>query len=617
MMLMRSLLVAAALLCVPVAAFSATGLGAREQWQPEVSDTDPRLEEPVEVEIIGRAAVPALEMLSEATGVSLSVAPEDLDTVGERKLTVVSKGLPLKAIMVQIPEALQECHWDIDESGEEPVYLLHRNAGVEQTMDWLSEQAAQRKREEKREKLVDRIALARQALRMSEEELAELEKTDLLLARSVRDPHSRDLLEILLSLPPEQMEQFQGMGSIATEYSQAPERLRGALHRIADWFIDRLSGENLPPEVRNWQDNLSHATVSFEDHRVGHGWGVWISLDIPHEQGYPAIHDVALHPRYCNLDEGQYCYTRLLTATSTVDEDTAFEMTMDMDREGFRVAAKRREERRKREWIEPTDPALLQTIVVGDQEFAEFVEAQAFVAGETGLPVISDYFTLRPPHIPDEVREGVPLWRLLYVLGEDDFHGDVYLWEKVGDCLLFHRVDWYRLAKTEIPEPVIADYRARMEAQGELTMDDLAELAVLVDAQDLHVSGFPRDLQRAGIYAALPDNRWGLLLYASLSSEQQGKLRSPQGLSFDEMTIAQQRQVVDRAAERPEKPTTNAAHLATFHLVESVEDSHGRTFAKTELQLRFPEVTDSAMVTFRLLPAEDQPKESAAPVAAP
>jgi hypothetical protein len=92
---------------------------------------DARLDQAVEVEILGRAAAPALGMLSEHTGVSLGVAPEDLDTVGERKLTIISLGLDLKSIMVQIPEALKECHWDVDDSSEERGYLLHRNAGVD------------------------------------------------------------------------------------------------------------------------------------------------------------------------------------------------------------------------------------------------------------------------------------------------------------------------------------------------------------------------------------------------------------------------------------------------------------------------------------------------------
>jgi hypothetical protein len=591
---------------------AAQHLGARQQWQPEIADLDARLQQPVEIEIIGRAAVPALEILSEATGVSLSVAPEDLATVGERKFTIISKGLSLRAIMVQLPEALHECHWDIDPSGEQPVYFLHRDSGAEKTMDWLSDRAARETREEKREKLVDRMALARQALEMSAEELAELEKTDSLLARSVRDPHSRDLLEILLSLPPEEAAQFRDTGRLEIEYAQAPERLQKAIERIADMSHADANA------VARWRDAPSHSFISFEDWHVDHGFGIRLCLNIPTPEGIwrgynTGIQDVALFPRHFSLDDGGILVTRLLVDTGVPDRSAAFEMALQQDKEGFRADAAKREERHTREWIEPTDPALRQIIVIGDRQFSEFAEVQAFIAEETELPVVSDYFTLRGVYISEELREGVPLWRLLYVLGEDDVHGDAYLWQKVGDCLLFRRVDWYRLVKTEIPEAIIADYRTRVEAQGELTIDDLAALAVLLDSRDLPVSGFPRDLQRAGIHAASERSRWGLLLYASLSPEQQEKLRAPQGLSFDEMTLAQQRQVLDRAAERPVQLAGGAAYRATFHLVESVEDSRGRPFAKTEFQLRFPEVTDSAIVRARLLPAEEAAAATAAP----
>jgi len=147
------------------------GLGAREQWQPQIADTDARLQQPVEIEILGRAAVPALKLLSEETGVSVAVAPENFTTVGERKLSVFANGCTLKDIMVQTQEALQECHWDIDPSGEEPVYLLHRNAGVENTMKWLAEREAERRAEEQRTQRVNRMEEAKRALEMSPEEL--------------------------------------------------------------------------------------------------------------------------------------------------------------------------------------------------------------------------------------------------------------------------------------------------------------------------------------------------------------------------------------------------------------------------------------------------------------
>ncbi len=605
---MRHLLVAVCLLLATGPAVAQHDLGAREQWQPQIGDTDARLQQSVEIESLGRAAVPALAMLSEGTGVSLSVAPEDLTTVGERKLSIFAQGCTLKDIMVQLCEALQECHWDIDESGDTPVYLLHRNAGVENTSKWLGDKDAARRAEEARRQRVARMDEARRALAMSSEELAELEKTDLLMARSVQDPHSRDLLEILLSLPADQADQFRDTGGMEMDYVNAPERLQQATHRVATWFVERAGGEQLPDELRNWRDHLSHATIGFNDCGVDHGWGVWLSLDIPNQQGYPTIHDVALHPRYCNLDEGQICYTRLLVATgAAANEDAAFEMAKQRDFKGFSVGAEKREERHKREWAEPTDPDLLQTIVLGDRPFASLAEVQQFIAQETGISIISDYFTLYGPYIPEHVREGVPLWRLLYILGEHEFYGDLYLWEKAGKCLVFHRADWYALAKQEVPEALIADWRARLDEQGELTLDDFAEVAVILDSLDLPATNLPDDLQRAGLHVGFDQNRWALLLYASLSPEQIEKLRRPEGLPASDMTIAQRQRVIDRAAALPIPLARDQAYRATFHLVDQIDERRGQRFARTELQLRFADQTDRALVRFRRLESDPEP----------
>ena len=600
---MRFAVIAVLLLSAPLPARCEHALGARQQWQPQVGDTDARLPQAVEIEIIGRAAVPALALLSEKTGVSLSVAPEDLDTVGERKLTIIAQGCSLKAIMTQIPAALQECHWDLDASGEEPVYLLHRNAGVENTAAWLADREAARQAEDKRASRLVRMGEARRALSMSPEELAELENTDLLMARSVRDPHSRDMLEALLSLPPDQADQFRDTGGLELEYAKAPERLQQVTRRIAEWFANRMAGESLSEEVRNWQDHLSHATISLADHWVDHGWGVWLSLNLP-GQGWPHIHDVALQPRHCNLDEGQYCYTRLLVATGTADEETAFEIAKARDLEGFRVDAEKREERHKKEWIEPTDPDLLQTILLGDQQFADFAEVQRFIAQKTGLPVISDYFTLRAPHLPEDVRKGVPLWRLLYLLGEDEFRGDVYLWQQLGNCLVFHRADWYGLVGMEAPESLILAYRERLRDQGFFTVEDLAELAVVLKSRGLSASNFPRDLQRAGIHMGFQHDAWALLLYASLSPDQLEKVRTAEGLPFANMTIAQRQQVIDKAVGPPKPLAKEQAYRATFQLVESTREIRGRRFAMTVLELRFPDHTDAALVQSRLLDAK-------------
>lgn len=144
-----------------------------------------------------------------------------------------------------------------------------------------------------------------------------------------------------------------------------------------------------------------------------------------------------------------------------------------MDHQGFRVEAATREERHEREWREPSDPDLLQLIALGDEQFASFAELQRFISEKTGLSVISDYFTMRPPYLSEEVREGVPLWRLLYLIGESESQSDLYLWTKPGRCLVLCRADWYQLVKQEIPEGLLTAYQEELKAQGRLTLDDV------------------------------------------------------------------------------------------------------------------------------------------------
>ena len=582
-------------------------LGFRQQWQPQ-TENDPRLQQTVEIEIMGRAAVTGLPILSEKTGVSLSVAPEDLSTIGERKFSVFAHGCTLKDIMVQLCDALQECHWDVDTSGPEPVYCLHRNAGADVTALQLEKAAADREAEKKRAERLQRLDEAGRALQMTPEQLAELEDSDPLLARSVRDPHSRDLLGIVLSLPQERMRQFSDTGSTAWHYREAPERLQKAVQRIAEWYVARLAGEQLPAEVRDWCNHLGHAAIELEDHEVEHGWGVWLSLVIPSESegsGTP-IHDVAVHPRYCNLDEGEFCFTRLFVATGVPDGEAAYDMAEGLDHAGFAYDRRKLEQRRQEEWAEPTDPALLRPIALGDRQFADFAEVQQFIAEEAGLSVLSDYFAQRRLSLSDDVRQEMPLWRLLYLLGEDKFGRVVRNWRKAGSCLTFHHETWYELAREEIPEALVLAYREKLRTQEQFTLDDLAAFVAALGDRSVSYQGIPDDLARAGL-AGASRSRWHLAFYASLSAEQIAKARSEAGLPFSEMSIAQRQQVIVLCA-RPTRPSAaGLAHLSTFHVVEAVEERRGTRFAKTGLQLRFPGGTDSAPALFRIVerpPAE-------------
>jgi hypothetical protein len=520
------------------------GLGAREQWQPQLADTDARLQQPVHIEIIGRAAAPALKMLSEQTGVSLEVAPEDLDTVGERKLTVIAQGLSLKGLMVQLPKALQECHWDIDSTGAKPVYVLHRNGGAETTMVKLAEKEVLDWQEEGRPAREARVTAARRALAMSAEELAELEETDLYLARSVKDPRSRFMLELFLSLPEDQMNQFIDTGTAAMPYPKAPDHFREAAGQLLQASREEAEARDLTLEiVEVVQGNLSQATIQYEDHGAGESY---LRIYVFNKQGsrYSWGVEPALWSQHPSLNSRHWSRP-LLLGSGTSDEETADALAQEWERKGAAERQRQRELERRVEWREPRSPGLDRAIVLPFEEPVERVEVQRFIAEKTGLSLVSDYFTTWGPRpIPDEARASMPAWRLLYLLGEKWFW--TYDWNEAGTCLVFSDRKWYRRIPQECPESLVIRYRGKLAEQGVLTLDDVVAFAVELErrrpthARPLQTMvTIPRDLAQAGLSGAglFPE---GLLIYAELTPQQRAKARGEEGLPYAEMTRKQQ-----------------------------------------------------------------------------
>ncbi len=602
---MRRLLALALLIVAVRPVFAQHGLGAREQWQPQVADTDTRLHQPVEIEILGRAAAPALAMLSDKTGVSLSVAPENLDTVGERKLTIIARGCTLKDIMAQIPEALQECHWDIDESSDPPVYLLHRNAGVEYTQKWLSEQRALAAAEEERPQREARVAQARRALKMSPEELAELEQSDLLMARSVQHPAARSAMEAFLSLGPEAMETFLSTGHVEVDFADAPERVQEEARKAAEPLdspeFESFGGTGITPDKLKqakespdtWRIQYFHsAPPATDDGRI------LLGLLVPVGERYSPIQSIAVPPRRADefdaLPGGTALY-RLLVATGTREgeaEQILRQQADELKAEAEQAYAHRRE----REWVEPADPRLHVpiTLAATQGEFAEFADIQASIARQTGFSVISDYFIQWRKFLSQVEREEMPLWRLLYMLGE---RWD-YKWESAGHCLVFHHSEWYELAPGEVPESVLQTYCQRLEAEGKLTLDDFAGFAIALGDKPGRFNRLPRDLDTNW---GFPRSKWAFRFYATLSPDQAERARAPERLPFEAMTAPQRRVVVERAAHLDPPIADGDAVRATFHVVElPVRQRMGRRFHGYGLWLQFGERSDRAGVEYLL-----------------
>jgi beta-lactamase regulating signal transducer with metallopeptidase domain len=590
--------------------------GLRDQWQPQ-TEHDPRLAQPVRTEILGRAAVPALELLSKETGVTLRVAPENLDTVGERKLTVIAQGCSLKSIMVQIPNALQECHWDVDLRGGQPVYLLHRNAGAEAAMAELSEQGDRPAEERRRPEREAHVDLARRALGMTPKELGDLAKTDPMLAAWVKDPERRGEMELFFSMPPEMMDTFLAEGIVEAPYASLSSRFQAVCRQILQSGIDRLrSRATMPEAVELFARNLQHpqnVTLCYRDLEAGTDGMIGTQLDIVlSDGGVPSVRSTgkrveAIPPR---LPSGSPDIAErnqdLLVKTGTLDATAAETVLAELAERRGQEAEEARQRKRSLEWREPRSPGLRKIAALPFTGPMQPVDVQRFIAKESGLSVVSDYFTSwRPQEIPEEARTAQPLWRLLYLLTEasSNYGGYVdwsrgYVWEEVGDCLVFHHPIWFERVPRECPESLLAAYREKVRQQGVLTLDDVAAFAAELQRcrpthpvlRDKNPMVVPRDLMQAGLPADGMDlDSPALFLYAYLTPEQRQKARSEAGLPYDEMTPAQQEVlhhsgVLRGARWLPEEEVTHAI----YRVKESTDTSDSEAHRRIELQVAFP-----------------------------
>jgi len=557
-------------------------LGSRQQWQPQ-TESDPRLQQPVQLEIIGRAAITGLPILSEKTGVSLSVAPEDLSTVGERKFTVIAQGCSLKAIMVQLEEALQECHWDVDAGGKELVYLLHRNAGVDYTQEEGPSPHQAARAAAAKANLLTRLEVARQWLAMSPEELVAAEKTDFVLSRSLRSPTCRALIEGIVSLSPDQVEQLVDTGILELGYAEAPEpaqrSARAALERririCDDMLLDPsplapgITHESLTREVDRIRGQLRRLPETKLRYRVS-----FPSFDPEVELLGERWRGIALPSRYATPQAADMLRETgmNLEAISRVAEEGMKQ----------RSAAEEQwiDDLRRADSPEPGSPELHRTVTLGDRGYVEMVELEQIIARETGLSIIADCFVGDSVDTDAESRVEQPVWRLLGLLAHPAFHEDhhVFSWELVGSCLVFHNTAWAHAVTSELPESLLAEFQARLDRQGRLTLDDLADLAVAVSKLPLKRGyvNLPKDLSDAGAHHVdgyLPY----LLLVSSLNPEQRAAA-SAEGLAVSEMTPAQRDQIRQVLARTFGKVEAAKMTPTVFRITESRESEGGRQY---------------------------------------
>jgi hypothetical protein len=325
--------------------------------------------------------------------------------------------------MVQIPEALQEAHWDIDASGEQPVYLLHRNAGVD-------EAAKERRRQPSAERAgrAAELEYVRQALSLSREELHGLEETDLLLALALEDPFWRGNIEAFFALPEDKMQEIVGRHGTSLRYRDAPEAVKQSVDRI----LVRCAPPDDHPYAKQWQDSFSHredAEITYA--MLAPGELVMHCTDPFGAQVIVPGRDVGL------TDPRSYPYELLVKAGGRSQEEAA-SITTDWNRRRGRELANRAD--RRIEELVPAVGSPLHRPYTARSPYMSLADFQSDLSGLTGFTVVSDSFGAGSFYVGEEMRQEVPLWHVLALLSDRGIH-----WRVAGDCVVFHHRNWYRL----------------------------------------------------------------------------------------------------------------------------------------------------------------------------
>jgi len=519
-----------------------------EQWRPQ-AENDGRLQQEVRCEFVGRPVTFVLARLSESTGVELGILPQDVKALGERKLTLITSGVSLKALMVWIPTALQECHWDASVGAGKLSYRLHRTAGTATFLRASVLTARSAVRDARRVARRARLADAYGALQLGPEQLTRLGEADLMLALSMRDGTARSAIEAFFALPPEVLQQWVDTGVATVPYREAPrqvqESVRTRLAATAEESERRLrtapreseEGRASADEVGRWLaetqialNTISDCVITYQDFGMTKGAGMAFIVDRAHSGGIvvPAKFPRSVLTHYAELLRS----TGAVSSTGeAMDEVRAWSARQELGSPSASPAI-------------PDDPRLRKLLAIEIDQTPALSEFQATVAASTGLTVISDYFTGSQVNLDIETpgRWEGPVWELL-----EAARGTLGLqWELHGDCLVFHHNMWYERIEREIPEPMLTALRADLKQGSRLALDCVADFAASIsDVYGLPFGpAFPHDILQASGGSLHSRSVWALMLYAALSPEQRSLASSASGISLAELRASQRNRVI-------------------------------------------------------------------------
>lgn len=476
-----------------------------------LKDDDPRLNQKISYTADGATLAEVLGQLSQSTGVVMNAGVDNDDWwVRDRKLILSVRDTKLLDVMRELSGILR-FHWSRGGDEGKWTYRLwqdNQQRAEEDSLRTSEETAeAQQLRQKRENALADMVNLGS----LAASDASGLKSSDPWRYILATEPLGRDVAEFFQAFAEARNAFVQGKEMTVPAAQLTPE-LQGTVRRIAqsyDGLAQKIGIVEDHAMLLNSMDRLQvtiNRRVSGQENiltqsllgRITIGRGTDI-LDIP-------LFDPA-------SPMGRALGAAIVSLQGGASKDTVGQQLQADMKEA--VAAEKLAQDSKRDIT--SDPALRAQLKLFDEPtIAPLTLTLSNVAKKTGLNVISDYF---PGDLPNMSSTSKTLGEHLEAVSAA--YGSS--WEKAGNTLRFRDREWYKKRAREVPQVWIEYWTARGKINGGLQLQDLVEVANLLDEQIDYTVMKNADLVRFGAGEAAR-NRQILRFYGLLNDSQRKSL---------------------------------------------------------------------------------------------
>ncbi|MBW3623433.1 MAG: hypothetical protein KY468_08490 [Armatimonadetes bacterium] len=536
------------------------GVRAQEEQIP-----DERLKQKITYSASAKPLQTVTEELTKQTGVLIRVGSSERDWKNkERRVHLHFRNLPLGVALQQTAKMLG---YEFRRAGEEGkwsyrLYQSPRNRDYEAAM--LNEQKTRKEQEiaSLRETVLND---ADEVLNMSPEEAAKLKDKDPWKSYLGGTKSGRAYAELLRGLPSEARELMLRGRRVSMNVSELTPSMRTAMQQMVDESFFKQMGPEAGP-MRQAFDNASPERLTFmpldqemlmgpmSASAMGMAGVAMVMGDL--RQPNPEMERVMDQMEGMGMGRGVPMAAMPLTGGNSVAgrmfaqmmnrlesgekfQDIQQEMMQTMQNGG---AIADDPSRKIEPTPTPTEPALLVEVeplqlkmdLLGQtSQSAELVEQ---LGKKTNLSYAVEYHPDSAPLAMYLPRTKQPLYKLL-----DTLQSAGLLWEYDNGVVRIRPKDWAVLRSYDVPENMIDGYRKILAAKGWLDLDTLGSLsASLTDGQiQYRILKDPELGVLMMTLMPMGGNRDLFRFYGELTPAQKERLKSPQGLPFDQISESQ------------------------------------------------------------------------------